>query len=167
MSASVETTPRGRAALAEVAVAWARRNTWTIGLIGLLVVFLSLTKLIQPNYGAPGIQGLAISILPIAFAAVAQAIVVISGGIDLSVGSVVGFTTVFLAVVVQTLLETDYVRRLEGSLSRKICGGDGAHDSGDRQDGGGVVDGELSNSPDNVGNAHLELLGVFENADVC
>src|SRR5258706_9009556 len=101
MSASVETTPRGRAALAEVAVAWARRNTWTLGLIGLLVVFLSLTKLIQPNYGAPGIQGLAISILPIAFAAVAQAIVVMSGGIDLSVGPMMALASVTSAVLMK------------------------------------------------------------------
>jgi ribose transport system permease protein len=101
MSASVEMTPRGRAALAEVAVGWARRNTWTLGLIGLLVVFLSLTKLIQPNYGAPGIQGLAISILPIAFAAVAQAIVVMSGGIDLSVGPMMALASVTSAVLMK------------------------------------------------------------------
>ena len=35
--------------------------------------------------GSPGIQGLAISVLPLALAAAAQAIVVISGGIDLSI----------------------------------------------------------------------------------
>ena len=34
-------------------------------------------RLIQPSYGAPGVQGLAISVLPLALAAVAQAIVVI------------------------------------------------------------------------------------------
>ena len=43
-----------------------------------------------------GIQGLAISVLPIAFAAVAQAIVVISGGIDLSVGSIMALTSVIV-----------------------------------------------------------------------
>ena len=51
---------------------------------GVLLVF---TKLIQPTYGVSGIQGLAISVLPLALAAVAQAIVVISGGIDLSIGA--------------------------------------------------------------------------------
>ena len=79
----------------------ARRNSWTLGLVGMLIAFLAITKLIQPNYGAPAIQGLAISILPIAFAAVAQAIVVISGGIDLSVGSVMALASVTSAVLMK------------------------------------------------------------------
>jgi ribose transport system permease protein len=68
-------------------------------MFGLLIAFLALTKLIQPNYGAPGIQGLAISILPIAFASVAQAIVVIAGGIDLSVGPMMALASVTSAVL--------------------------------------------------------------------
>ena len=90
-----------RAGMVEAVASWARRNVWTLGLLGLLVVFVTLTKMIQPNYGAPGIQGLAISILPIAFAAVAQAIVVISGGIDLSVGSMMALASVTSAVLMQ------------------------------------------------------------------
>src|SRR5215211_691756 len=86
---------------AEAIVSWARRNTWTLGLFGLLIVFLAVTKLIQPNYGAPGIQGLAISILPIAFASVAQAIVVIAGGIDLSVGPMMALASVTSAVLMK------------------------------------------------------------------
>jgi ribose transport system permease protein len=101
MSARVDTMPGRRAEIAEAATSWARRNTWTLGLIGLLVVFLALTKMLQPNYGAPGIQGLAISILPIAFAAVAQAIVVISGGIDLSVGPMMALASVTSAVLMK------------------------------------------------------------------
>ena len=73
---------------------WARRNRWTLGLFALLAGFLVFTTLIQPGYGAPEIQNLAIGALPIAFAAVAQAIVVISGGIDLSVGSMMALTSV-------------------------------------------------------------------------
>jgi ribose transport system permease protein len=80
---------------------WVRRNTWTLGLIGLLVVVFAITKLLQPNYGAAAIQGLAISIVPIAFAAVAQAIVVISGGIDLSVGSMMALASVTSAVLMK------------------------------------------------------------------
>jgi ribose transport system permease protein len=99
MSAGVGTMPGRRAEVVDAIVAWARRNTWTLGLIGLLIVFLALTKMLQPNYGAPGIQGLAISILPIAFAAVAQAIVVISGGIDLSVGPMMALASVPSAVL--------------------------------------------------------------------
>ena len=54
-----------RAAERRATIALVRRNTWTLGLVGLLVVFLSLPA--DPaDYGAPGIQGLAISALPIA-----------------------------------------------------------------------------------------------------
>jgi ribose transport system permease protein len=101
VSAGVDAVPGRRADLVEAAVSWARRNAWTVGLIGLLVAFLALTKILQPNYGAPGIQGLAISILPIAFAAVAQAIVVISGGIDLSVGPMMALASVTSAVLMK------------------------------------------------------------------
>jgi ribose transport system permease protein len=82
-------------------LALVRRNGWTLALIGLLAAFFAITKFLQPNYGPAGIQGLAISILPIAFAAVAQAIVVISGGIDLSVGSMMALASVTSAVLMK------------------------------------------------------------------
>jgi len=101
VSASAGSVDRGRPTLRWDAVGIARRNLWTSGLVGLLVIFLALTKLIQPTYGAAGIQGLAISLLPIALAAVAQAIVVISGGIDLSVGSMMALASVVSAVLMK------------------------------------------------------------------
>ena len=82
MSAAVGAVSSGRVGLMDAATAWARRNTWTLGLVVLLAAILLLTRLIQPNYAAPQIQGLAISVLPIALAAVAQGIVVISGGVS-------------------------------------------------------------------------------------
>jgi ribose transport system permease protein len=90
-----------RAGILDAVAAFVRRNSWTVAMVGLLIGFLILTKLIQPNYSAPGIQGLAISVLPVAFAAVAQAIVVISGGIDLSVGSIMALTSVTSAVLMK------------------------------------------------------------------
>jgi ribose transport system permease protein len=74
-----------------------QRNAWTLGLIGFLALLLVFTKLIQPSYGVTGVQGLAISVLPLALAAVAQAIVVISGGIDLSIGAIMALTGVVSA----------------------------------------------------------------------
>ena len=71
---------------------------WTLGLVGLLAILLVFTKLIQPCYGVAGIQGLGTSILPLALAAVAQAIAVIAGGIDLSIGSMMAFTSVVAAM---------------------------------------------------------------------
>lgn len=101
MTAAV-TTPEAVDRGPGVALAsWARRNTWTLALLGLLAVLLVFTKLVQPSYGVAGIQGLAISVLPLGFAAVAQAVVVISGGIDLSVGSMMALTSVVAATLMQ------------------------------------------------------------------
>jgi ribose transport system permease protein len=79
------------------AIRLVRRNTWTVGLLVLLGAILLFTKLIQPSYGPTGIQGLAVSAAALALAAVAQAIVVISGGIDLSIGAMMAFTNVVAA----------------------------------------------------------------------
>jgi ribose transport system permease protein len=81
-----------------------RRNSWTLGLVGFLAVLLLFTKLINPGYGIPGIQGLAISVLPLALAAVAQAIVVLSGGIDLSIGAIMALISVITATLMQRAL---------------------------------------------------------------
>jgi ribose transport system permease protein len=83
--------------MVDAIVGWGRRNVWIIGLVALLAALLGFTKIIQPSYGVTGIQGLAISVLPLALAAAAQAVVVISGGIDLSVGSVMALTSVVAA----------------------------------------------------------------------
>jgi ribose transport system permease protein len=76
-----------------------RRNAWTIGLFVLLGLMLALTRVIQPDYGTSGVDSLARAALPVAFAAVAQAVVVISGGIDLSVGSMMALTNVVAATL--------------------------------------------------------------------
>ncbi|MFZ0013760.1 MAG: ABC transporter permease [Acidimicrobiia bacterium] len=76
-----------------------RRNAWTLGLVGILALLLLVTKLIQPSYGTAGIQGLAISVLPLALAAVAQTCAVIARGIDLSVGSMMALTSVIAATL--------------------------------------------------------------------
>ncbi len=85
----------------EMLAAWARRNLWTLGLVGFLAALLVFTKFIQPNYGVAGIQGLAISVVPLALAAAAQAIVVLSGGIDLSIGSIMALTSVVSATLMK------------------------------------------------------------------
>ena len=98
MSAEAVTTERG---LSNVLVSPIRRNTWVLALLGLLAVLLVFTKLIQPSYGLAGVQGLGISVLPLAFAAVAQAVVVIAGGVDLSIGSVMALTSVIAASLME------------------------------------------------------------------
>jgi ribose transport system permease protein len=85
----------------EAAVAWARRNAWTLALLALLALLLAFAKIIQPRYGVAGIQGLSISVLPLALAAVGQAVVVIAGGIDLSIGSMMALTSVVSATLME------------------------------------------------------------------
>lgn len=65
-----------------------RRNAWVIGLAGFLILLLVLTKVIQPSFGASGLESLARTVLPFAFATAAMTVVVIAGGIDLSVASI-------------------------------------------------------------------------------
>ncbi len=97
MSAATDTVARARSGPVDALVSWWRQNTWTLGLLVFLVILLAFTKSIQPTYGVTGIQGLAISVLPLALAAVGQAIVVISGGIDLSIGAMMALTSVVAA----------------------------------------------------------------------
>ena len=74
-----------------------QRNAWTLSLLGFLVILLVFTKVIQPSYNARGIESLAVSVLPLALAAAAQAVIVIAGGIDLSIGSMMALTSVVAA----------------------------------------------------------------------
>ena len=74
-----------------------RRQGWVVGLFVLLVVLFVVTKLIQPGYGAGDFGSLARAVLPYAFAVAAQTIVVIAGGIDLSVASMMALTSVTAA----------------------------------------------------------------------
>ena len=67
----------------------------------LLFVALALTKLAHPDFGSFDVQSLALGALPLALAAAAQAIVVISGGIDLSVGSLIAVANVTSASLMQ------------------------------------------------------------------
>ncbi|MCV0402421.1 MAG: ABC transporter permease [Chloroflexi bacterium] len=81
---------------------WARGDTWTVGLIVIFVLLFIFTKALRSTYG---LDALAIASLPVAFAAAGQAIVVISGGIDLSIGSVMALTNVIAASLLATYPE--------------------------------------------------------------
>ena len=63
----------------------------------LLLVFLAATVAIHPTFDSFDAQSVAMAALPLACAAAAQAVVVISGGIDLSVGSVMAVANVLAA----------------------------------------------------------------------
>jgi ribose transport system permease protein len=74
-----------------------RRHAWTIGVYLLLLAFLAFTVAIHPSFGAFEVQSLALGALPLALAAAAQTVVVISGGIDLSVGPMMAVANVLAA----------------------------------------------------------------------
>lgn len=80
-----------------------QKNAWPLGLFVLLGALLIVTKLIQPTFGASGLESLARSALPFAFATAAMAIVVIVGGIDLSIASMMAVCGVTAAVLMQSM----------------------------------------------------------------
>jgi ribose transport system permease protein len=84
-------------------MSFAQKHAWTIGLFALLLVLLGVTKLIQPSFGVSGLESLARAALPFAFATAAMAVVVIVGGIDLSVASIMAVCAVTAAVLMQSM----------------------------------------------------------------
>jgi ribose transport system permease protein len=93
VTAGAATVERERRRLVD----WRRlvnRHGWTVGVyVILLGAFLYWQSLVT-NFSSFDVQTLALDIVPLAFAAMAQAVVVISGGIDLTVGSLMSFASV-------------------------------------------------------------------------
>ena len=69
----------------------------------LVFVLLAITKLIQPSFGASGLESIARAALPFAFATAGMAVVVIVGGIDLSVASMMAVCAVTAAVLMEKM----------------------------------------------------------------
>jgi ribose transport system permease protein len=76
---------------------FATRQGWTLGVLAILIALLIVEANVAPNFTSFDIQSLVIAGMPLAFAAMAQAVVVISRGVDLSVGSVMALTNVIAA----------------------------------------------------------------------
>ena len=73
-------------------------------LLGMPLLFaaaMAATVAIHPDFGSFEVQSLALGALPLALAAAAQAIVIISGGIDLSIGSMIAVSNVLSASLMQ------------------------------------------------------------------
>lgn len=116
MSTTVDTVTEGANSGSGVVARFVRRNVWTIGLLGILAILFLFTKLIQPRYGPAAIQGLAISVLPLAFAAVAQTCAILARGIDLSIGSMMALTSVVAAVAMDERSESSAILVVFGVL---------------------------------------------------
>jgi ribose transport system permease protein len=83
------------------------RHGWSLGLLAILLILLALTRIIQPNFGASGLDSLARAALPFAFATAGMAIVVIAGGIDLSIASTMAVAGVIAALLMQQIGEAN------------------------------------------------------------
>jgi ribose transport system permease protein len=84
------TTPRAGFNTARVI----RRYGWTIATYALFALLMVTTVLIKPDYGTFEWNTLTLAALPLAFAAAAETMVVLSGGIDLSVGPLMALANV-------------------------------------------------------------------------
>ena len=78
-----------------------RRDPGLFFMPALLIVSLAITVAIHPQFSDFDLQSLAMGALPLAFAAAAQTVVVISGGIDLSIGSAMAVANVLAASVME------------------------------------------------------------------
>jgi ribose transport system permease protein len=93
-TAAAASSATGRANLARTA----RRHGWTLGLFVLLLGFVLYWRSATiVRWGPFDVQSLAIDALPFSFAAMGQAAVILSGGIDLSIGSMMSFVNVLAA----------------------------------------------------------------------
>ena len=77
------------------------KHAWILGLTVILAALFVATKLIQPSFGVSGLESLSRATLPFAFATMAQAVVVIAGGIDLSIASMMAVCSVTAAVLME------------------------------------------------------------------
>ena len=89
------------------------------GMPALFLVFLMATVAIHPRFDSFDAQSVAMAALPLACAAAAQAIVVISGGIDLSIGSVMAVANVLAA---RTMNEASFGQSLWLALAILAAG---------------------------------------------
>jgi ribose transport system ATP-binding protein len=89
------------------------------GMPMLLIVFLAVTVAIHPAFNSFDAQSVAMAALPLACAAAAQTVVVISGGIDLSIGSVMAVANVLAA---STMKEASFGEALLLAVAILVCG---------------------------------------------
>lgn len=95
------------------------RYTWSGVIYVIAVVLLIVEAAIAPNFGSFDFQSLFISAVPLALAGMAQGAVVLSGGIDLSVGSVISLINVSGA---RLMLHANLTQALLISLMLLVAG---------------------------------------------
>ncbi|HEX7265375.1 MAG TPA: ABC transporter permease [Candidatus Dormibacteraeota bacterium] len=96
-----------------------RRNAWTLGTYALFIAVMIFTISIHPSYGPFEVESLVVGAMPLAFAAAAQACVVIGGGIDLSIGAMMAVANVVSA---RYMLHHDFQTAILISLAVLVGG---------------------------------------------
>jgi ribose transport system permease protein len=81
---------------------WLRRRGWTVGVWVLLVIMVAWYAALIPKFGGFQIASISKNSLPLVYLAIGQAIVVIAGGIDLSVGAMLILTN---SIAAQLMLD--------------------------------------------------------------
>ncbi|HVA92666.1 MAG TPA: ABC transporter permease [Chloroflexota bacterium] len=77
---------------------WLRRNAWVVGAYAVLAIMLLYERVIHSMaFGAYDMQSLVDPAVSLALAAMSQAVVVLAGGIDLSIGSMMSLSNVIAA----------------------------------------------------------------------
>src|SRR5215813_3946374 len=64
-----------------------RRHAWTVGVFVLLIFGLWYERHLNANWSSFDVETLAIAAVPPAFAAMGQSVIIIGGGVDLSIGA--------------------------------------------------------------------------------
>lgn len=78
-----------------------RRHGWLVGVIALFAILLILRVMQVPSFGTFGLRTVFAGSLALAFLAMAQAVVVISGGINMAVGALMVFANCLSAVLME------------------------------------------------------------------
>lgn len=90
VAASLSWSPRNQRRLVQ-------RNAWTIGVYVILVLSLIVYRITNGSLSAFDAETIAGTAVPLALAAMAQAVIVLAGGIDLSIGSLMSLVNVLAA----------------------------------------------------------------------
>jgi ribose transport system permease protein len=80
---------------------WLGRNAWTAGVWLLLVALILFYASLIPRFGSFQIASIAKNSLPLVYVAIGQAIVVITGGIDLGMGAMLVLTNALAAQLME------------------------------------------------------------------